>query len=73
MSTLALIGKSFSVIERYDIFTNGKAGGANSTINLVAATPLPAALPLFAGGLGVIAWLARRRKRQFASVPVIPQ
>ena len=29
-----------------------------------AATPLPAALPLFAGGLGVIGLLARRRKRK---------
>ena len=28
------------------------------------ATPLPAALPLFAGGLGVIGLLARRRKRK---------
>jgi hypothetical protein len=28
-----------------------------------AATPLPAAFPLFAGGLGVIGLLARRRKR----------
>lgn len=30
------------------------------------ATPLPAALPLFAGGLGVIGLLARRRKRKAA-------
>ncbi len=30
----------------------------------VSATPLPAALPLFAGGLGLIGWLGRRRKRQ---------
>jgi hypothetical protein len=28
------------------------------------AVPLPAALPLFAGGLGVLAFLARRRKRK---------
>jgi hypothetical protein len=31
-----------------------------------ATTPLPAALPLFAGGLGVIGLLARRRKRKVA-------
>jgi hypothetical protein len=30
----------------------------------VAATPLPAALPLFAGGLGLMGWLSRRRKKQ---------
>jgi hypothetical protein len=31
-------------------------------------TPLPAALPLFAGGLGVIGFLAGRRKRKAAAV-----
>lgn len=31
------------------------------------ATPLPTALPLFAGGLGVIELLARRRKQRVAS------
>ena len=31
-------------------------------------TPLPAALPLFAGGLGVMGLLARRRKRKFSAV-----
>lgn len=30
------------------------------------ATPLPAALPLFAGGLGVIAAMARRRRKPAA-------
>jgi hypothetical protein len=30
----------------------------------VSATPLPAALPLFAGGLGVMGLLGRRRKRK---------
>jgi len=29
-----------------------------------ATTPLPASLPLFAGGLGVVGWLARRRSRR---------
>jgi hypothetical protein len=33
----------------------------------VAATPLPAALPLFAGGLGVMGLLGRRRKRKKAA------
>jgi hypothetical protein len=30
----------------------------------VAATPLPAALPLVAGGLGFVAWLTRKRKQR---------
>ena len=30
---------------------------------IVQPVPLPAALPLFAGGLGVMVWMARRRKR----------
>ena len=43
-----------------------------SDVNLTAnstggETPLPAALPLFAGGLGVIGLLARRRKRRTAT------
>lgn len=34
----------------------------------ISATPLPGALPLFAGGLGVVAFLARRRKSNAASI-----
>ena len=34
----------------------------------VANTPLPAALPLFAGGLGALGWLGWRRKRKLAAV-----
>ncbi len=30
----------------------------------VSATPLPAALPLFAGGLGIVGFLSRRKKRK---------
>jgi hypothetical protein len=33
---------------------------------MLAATLLPAALPLFAGGLGVVGLLAQRKKRQSA-------
>jgi hypothetical protein len=32
----------------------------------VAATPIPAALPLFAGGLGLMGWVSRRRKKNAA-------
>lgn len=31
-----------------------------------AATPLPAALPIFLGGAGLIGFVARRRKQKFA-------
>jgi hypothetical protein len=42
-------------------------GSADSaTVNGELVTPLPATLPLFAGGLGVIGLLARRRRRQLA-------
>ena len=36
------------------------------TLSAVSAVPLPAALPLFASGLGVMAWMARRKKRKAA-------
>ena len=34
----------------------------------VAATPLPATLPLFAGGLGLLGFMGKRHKRKIASV-----
>jgi hypothetical protein len=34
------------------------------TIDVVSSTPLPAALPLFATGLGMMGWIAKRRKRK---------
>lgn len=40
----------------------------NALLTGASATPLPAALPLFAGGLGVMGLLARRRKRKAAAV-----
>jgi hypothetical protein len=42
---------------------NGQVAGGSITSSL-AATPLPAALPLFAGGLGVMGLFGRRRKRK---------
>jgi len=36
----------------------------NTTISLVSATPLPAALPLFVSGLGAVGLLSMRRKRK---------
>ena len=37
-------------------------------VGLLSQTPLPATLPLFAGGLGAFGLLARRRKRKTAAV-----
>jgi len=43
------------------------ANGLPSVLDVEASTtPLPAALPLFAGGLGVVGLLARRKKRKVA-------
>lgn len=42
----------------------------NFAFSLTGTTvPLPGALPLFAGGLGVMGWLSRRRKRTTAAQP----
>lgn len=48
---------------------NGETGtvDAYNPPTFVAATPLPAALPLFAGGIGVIGLLGRRKKRKNAA------
>jgi hypothetical protein len=51
-----------------DYFFELQASGVNDLVGQsnfqLTATPLPAALPLFAGGLGLMGWLARRRRRQ---------
>lgn len=50
--------------------TAGNSGAESLTVNSLdvtaaaAETPLPAALPLFASGLGVMAFVARRRRRK---------
>ena len=44
--------------------TNGGLVGLDMSVDLTAATPLPAALPLFAGGLGALGLLGWRRKRK---------
>jgi hypothetical protein len=52
----------------YDVYIElASTDDPNNTISLtsvVSSTPLPAALPLFAGGLGMFGLLAGRRKRK---------
>jgi hypothetical protein len=51
----------YSITALYTIVATG-AGGANSTINISAETPLPGTLPLIAGGLGALWMVGRKRK-----------
>ena len=62
-------------VNTLDFFVQNGNGGSDLTgptalrvemLGDATATPLPAALPLFAGGLGVIGLIARRRKRSIA-------
>jgi hypothetical protein len=52
----------YSITEEFKIIATGSTL-TNATIDLTA-TPLPAALPLFAGGLGLMGLFAGRRKRK---------
>jgi hypothetical protein len=54
---------TYTLTERYVITATG-AGTTNDTVTL-SSTPLPAALPMMAGGLGVLGLFARRKKRNF--------
>jgi hypothetical protein len=47
---------------------NGQYADFSIEITDPAPTPLPAALPLFAGGLGLVGYLASRRKRKAFAV-----
>jgi hypothetical protein len=52
---------SFNQFSGPSVFTTG------TITDSIAATPLPAALPLFIGGLGMIGLLSRRKKRNVQS------
>src|SRR5262249_55734758 len=45
------------------------ANGLESSVNGSTETPLPAALPLFASGAGVLGWFGWRRKKKTAALP----
>jgi hypothetical protein len=49
-------------------FTPNASFSYDFTPNSVSATPLPAALPLFASGMGLMGWVGWRRKRKAQAV-----
>lgn len=44
------------------VWTWGSEADQGFTLDILAPTPLPAALPLFVGGLGLIGWFGSRRR-----------
>lgn len=62
----ALFGNSFALSWAMTCANDITQGQVTLANNDLIPTPLPAALPLFAGGLGVMGLLARRRKRKAA-------
>jgi hypothetical protein len=61
----AYVDPYFTAPVGYSILTSQGVG------NSPAATPLPAALPLFASALGVMGFLAKRRKRKTAAAVAV--
>jgi hypothetical protein len=58
----------YSLTAHYTIFTDG-LGQANSGITIAGTeTPLPAAVWMFGGGLGLLAMIGRRRKKTPRSI-----
>lgn len=45
-------------------YDNGRQDASGTITSALAATPLPAALPLFAGGFGFVGYLTGRKKRK---------
>jgi len=67
--TLTLGGESFDSVVLSSVGSNAFEFANLQAMNLgtrvaLQPTPLPAALPLFVGGLGIVGFLARSRKRK---------
>jgi hypothetical protein len=52
----------------YDIYTSSPPASESVTVTAVTATPLPAAFPLFATGVGALGLFGWRRKRKNAAL-----
>ena len=66
--TIATItGDSYTLDFLYTNSNDNAASGLLVTTSGISSTPLPAALPMFAGGLAFVGLLARRRKRRATS------
>ena len=55
---------SFDSFKNWGDWEDGGNNAEQFTFNSVTATPLPATLPLFAGGLGFVGYLTRRRNKK---------
>ena len=60
---------TFEIIEETNFFTFQRSSSGGGSISFVEtwAASIPAALPLFAAGLGIVTFLARRRKTMAVS------
>jgi hypothetical protein len=64
-ATPNLLGDNYNDMDFLTFGRNGiQSNEEDFTFNTVSSTPLPAALPLFAGGLGMIGLIGRRKKRK---------
>jgi hypothetical protein len=72
--TLTNLGDTRTLVQDHDVgLAPGRASsGAGSFGAQVSATPLPAALPLFAGGLGVLGLFGWRRQRKTRTGSLLP-
>jgi hypothetical protein len=61
---LNLGGTGFNIL--YSSHSNLDDGTFTIGPGVIASTPLPSTLPLFAGGVGLVGYLARRRKKSTA-------
>jgi hypothetical protein len=53
-----------------DFGVNDAPSTVTLDVSFAAPVPIPAALPLFAGGLGLLGWMARRKRSQAAHAGV---